>query len=823
MAYSFQPFGLEREVIHSVQPSPNGGSSALPASAPTKVRFDAFELDAASVELRKSGILVKLQPQPCRVLSLLIEHAGQLVTREEIRRCLWKDSTFVDYEHGINFSINQIRVALADNAEEPRYVETLPRRGYRFIGKIVGEALASAPVPGPANPQAHATGVIIAPNTASSESEFPPLAAQSYRRFGRWAMSAITIVILLAALPTYRYFRGTPTLTEKDTIIIADFANSTGDPVFDDALKQALSIQLAQSPFLDILSDRKVSETLRMMGRSPDERLTNRIAQEICERTGSKAMLSGAISSVGSRYLLGVKAINCATGDSFIQRQVQAASKDEVVNALGELSTGVRRDLGESLSNLAKFDTPLAQATTPSLDALKALSLGRKALVGGDSAASVPPFQYAVSLDPNLAIAYAGLSESYSNLGENSLAAENARKAYELRDRVTELERFIIESNYYSIATGDLEKARQTFELMSQTYPRNSPSHFNLGNLYTNLGQYEKGLSEALESFRLSRGDSMDYAYLAFAFVTVGRLKEARATVAEALAKSLDSPSLRTTMYMISFLQNDSTGMAEQLAWAAGKPGVEDVLLEMESSTAAYFGQINRARELSSQAIASAERAKEKETAAGYEADEAIREALFGDADQARRRAAAALSYSKDRDVLFGAAFALASAGRPAQAQRLAEDLAKQFPEDTIVQLNYLPTIRARVALAGNDALTAIKVLQAAAPYELGAQGTGGFAISLYPVYVRGQAYLAARRGHEAAVEFQKIVDHPEIPSNEAIIPAAQVGLARAYALQGDGPQARAAYQNFFARWKNADPDTPILQQARSQYDFQLK
>jgi DNA-binding winged helix-turn-helix (wHTH) protein/tetratricopeptide (TPR) repeat protein len=796
---------------------------------PTKVRFDAFELDASSGELRKSGILLKLQPQPSRVLLLLIEHAGQLVTREEIQRYLWTDSTFVDFDHGINFCINQIRVALADNAEEPRYVETLPRRGYRFIATVVRgdgasvQEMAVTPAPKLGISEASADDLRSASGSSiSSQYRVRLQAALFGGRIARWAIATIAFVLVMAALG-YRYFRRTPPLTMKDTVVLADFSNSTGDPIFDDALRQALSIQLAQSPFLDILSDRKVGETLRLMGRSPGGRVTSDVAQEICERTGSKAVLDGSISRLGSQYLLSVNAINCSTGDSLARGQAQAEKKEEILSALGGLSTNLRLKLGESFSMVEKFDTPLVQATTPSLDALKALTLGRKALVGGDFTASLSAFQRAIALDPNFALAYAALSESYANLGEEGLASENAKKAYELRDRVTEMERFILESNYYSIVTGDLGKARQTYELMSRTYPRNSYSHFNLGNLYTNLGEYEKGLAEAQKSFSMSRAESIDYAYLAFAYITVGRLKEARATVEEALAKNLDSPSLRMTIYPLAFLQDDRAGMAEQVAWSTGKPGVEDALLAMEASTAAYSGQNNKARELSRQAVASAERAEEKETAAGYEADAALREALFGNIDQARQRVRAALNLSTNRDVQFVVALTLALTGRAAQAQKLTDELARRFPEDTIVRFNYLPTVRSQVALNAKDTSKAIEALQAAVPYELGGQGDGALSISMYPVYVRGQAYLAAHRGNDAAVEFQKILDHRGIVLNEVIGPLAHLGRARAYALQGDMPKALAAYHDFFALWKDADPDLPIFKKAKSEYDTKSK
>jgi eukaryotic-like serine/threonine-protein kinase len=770
---------------------------ASPAPTLTRIRFDAFELDAASGELRKSGILLKLQPQPFRVLLLLIERAGQVVTREEIQRCLWTDSTFVDFEHGINFSINQIRGALADSAENPRYVETIPRRGYRFIGAVE-------------QPPAGSITVLKRPPEPKREKAAPR----------RWLTitSLLTVVVAAFVVGTYVHFRRVPALTEKDTIVLADFTNSTGDTVFDGTLRQGLSVQLEQSPFLRLISDERIHQTLRFMGQSPDAKLTLPLAREVCQRTSSAAVLEGSIASLGTEYVLGLKAENCRSGDLLAEEQVTASGKEQVLKALGEAAVELRRKLGESLSTVEKFDTPLAQATTPSLEALKAFSLGAKALDGGDYTASITAFQRAIALDPKFALAYSGLSANYGNLGEGSLALENAKKAYELRERVTEREKFAIECAYYVAVTGDLEKARQTYEIWAQAYPRDAGSHFNLANLYDNLGQYEKGLAEARESFRLSSEESLDYAYLAFSYSMLNRLEEARATAEEALAKSLDSPSLRTTMYPLAFLQNDRAGMAEQVAWAAGKPGVEDVLVVMEADTAAYFGQLGKAREFSRRSVDSAERAKKREAAASYEADAALREALFGNAGLARQRAAAALDLSRGRDVQFGVSLALAFAGRAAQAQQLAEGLVKQFPESTIVRFYYVPTVRAQVALDSNGTSKALEALQTTAPYELGAQGNGGFGISLYPVYVGGQAYLAARRGKEAAVEFQKILDHRGVVCNEAIGALAHLQIGRAYVLQGETAKARAAYQDFLTLWKDADPDIPILKEAKAEY-----
>jgi len=638
------------------------------------------------------------------------------------------------------------------------------------------------------------------------------------RHVRRWlVLGVVAVVGLLVA--TYLSTRSRAfNVTEEDTVVVADFANSTGDSVFDGALRQGLSVQLQQSPFLRIVSDQRIRETLRLMGKPQDAHLGPEIAKDLCVRVGSKAYIAGSITSFGNNYVIGLQAVNCLTGDLLAQEQVQEPGKQKVLDGLSRAAGKLRETLGESISSVQKFDTPLAQATTPSLEALKSFSLGVKALNRGDYTASVTALQRAIVLDPNFALAYSGLSANYTNLGESPLAIENAKKAYELRERVTELEKFAIESNYQTIVTGDLEKARQTEELWALTYPRNADPHFSLGNIYNNLGKHEKALVEARESLRLGSHESLDYAYLAFAYSLAGHLKEARATAEEALAKNLESPVLRMTIYPLAFLQDDTVGMAEQVAWAAGKSGVEDVLMVMEADTAGYTGQLRKAREFSRRAVESAERAEKKEAAASYEADGALREALFGNPDQARRRAVAALYLSRGRDVQFGAALALAFAGDAARAEELADELAKRFPGDTIVSFNYLPTIRSQVALDRNDAATAIEALRATAPYELGAQGNGGFDISLYPVYVHGRAHLAARRGHEAAVEFQKILDYRGVVGNEPIGALVHLDLARALILQGDTIKGTAAYQDFLSLWKDADRDVPILKQARAEY-----
>jgi Flp pilus assembly protein TadD/predicted Ser/Thr protein kinase len=638
----------------------------------------------------------------------------------------------------------------------------------------------------------------------------------------KWPALALTAAVVLALVVAGWFYKTRPAqaLGESDTIVVADFNNKTGDAVFDDTLRQGLSAQLQQSPFLNFVSEQRIQQTLALMGKPADSKLTPEIARDLCRRTGSKAYLSGTISNLGSQYVIGVNAVNCQTGDSLAQQQITADSKEHVLKALDEATTKLRERLGESLKTIKKLDTPIEEATTPSLEALQAYSLGRNIMMGkGDYEAAVPLFERATRIDAKFAMAYGLLGTCYANLGEKNLAAENTERSYELRAHVSEWEKFYIESHYYHFVTGELEKAREVYELWGQTYSRERVPHTNLGVVYQSLGLYDKSLAEFREAFRLAPTDGVNFSNLADVEMQLNRFDEARTTAEEALAKNLDTPVLHFIFYQLGLLRHDDAAMAQQVAWATGKPGKENIMLYLEAEVAARAGTFSKARATYALAVASAERAEEKEAAARTEAAAALSEASCGLAAEARQRAAATLELSNGRDAQYAAALALAIAGDSSKAQSLGEDLASRFPRDTIVQLNYLPTLRAQIFLNGaDDGMKAVEVLQVASAYELGVPENSTFSTNLYPVYVRGQAFLAARQGGPAAAEFQKIIDHPGVVVSESIGALAYVGLARAYRLSGDPAKAKAAFEDFFKLWKDADADVPVLKMAKAEY-----
>jgi eukaryotic-like serine/threonine-protein kinase len=646
-------------------------------------------------------------------------------------------------------------------------------------------------------------------------------AAQIKTRRLRWGvLTGAAVVVVAAAVGSWLYFaRRAHALTEKDTIVLADFANTTGDSVFDDTLKQALAVDLGQSPFLNILSEEKIRETLREMTRSPSERLTQDLAREVCQRAGSKAYLAGSIAALGSQYVIGMEAVNCASGDALAREQVTAAGKEQVLPALGQATANLRNEVGESLSSVQKFDVPLAQATTNSLEALKAYTLGFKTLREKGDAEAIPFFKRAIELDPNFALAYGRLGVNYTNLNQPHLAADYMKKAFDLRDRVTEREKLHVTALYSTFATGELEKANQTYELWIQVYPRDITAYINLGSSYMVLGQYEKAATETREAIRVEPNFVVGYSNLGQIYLALNRFDEARATTEEALGRKVENIYLHLNLYALAFFRGNVAAMKQQADWAIGKPGAEDWMLSLESDTEAWSGKLGKARELSRQAVESARRSDEKEPAGLWQANAAIREALFGNVEAARQNAASAVALAPgSHDAEAQAALAYALTGDATHAQSLGDDLALRFPQGTVVQSVWLPTIRSQIESGRKNPARSIELLQAAAPYELGMLSGSATNSCLYPVYIRAEAYLSAQQGQLALAEFQKILDHRGLLWNCATGALAHLGLARAYVLQGDTAKARTAYQDFLTLWKDADPDIPILIAAKSEY-----
>jgi len=626
-------------------------------------------------------------------------------------------------------------------------------------------------------------------------------------------MAFCVIAVLIAGIVSYIY--RAPKLTEKDSIVLADFTNSTGDAVFDDALKQALAVELGQSPFLNILSETKASETLKMMGRPMNARVTPDIARELCLRTGSKAVLAGAISSLGSHYLVDLDAVACSNGDTLAKEQFEATSKEDVLKALSRAAANLRTKLGESLPSVQKFDVPI-EATTNSLEALKNYSMGAKVGSEKGNAPSIPFLTRAIELDPNFAVAYAGLAARYSNLNEPSLALAYATKAYELRDRVTEREKLRISFIYFRV-TGEVEKQTPVFNLWMADYPRDPAPNVSLGVNFAFMGQYDKALAESQEALKLGPENVSVYENLTDIYLAMDRLDAAKAILNRAHTNNLDSADLHWDAYYLAFLQGDFAQMEQQVAWGAGKPGTEDILLSAQSDTEAYYGRLSNARNLSRRAVDSAVRADAKEAAALWQVNAALREAEFGETAESSNQVREALALSPGRNVKIFAALALARAGETAQARAIANELEKDYSSNTVLKLYRLPSINAAIALRKGNSAQALEQLEIVKPYELG-QPTPTPLGTLYPPFLRGQAYLLMQDGTAAAAEFQKVLDHRGIALNFPLGALAHLGLGRAYSVAGDAGKARTAYQDFFALWKDADTGIPILQQAKSEY-----
>jgi eukaryotic-like serine/threonine-protein kinase len=633
-----------------------------------------------------------------------------------------------------------------------------------------------------------------------------------------WMVAALVLLVGAGVAVYYYTQRPKPKLTEKDTIVVGDFANSTGDPVFDDALKQALSVSLRQSPFLNVLSDERVAATLKLMTRPVNTPLTPEVARELCQRSDSKAYIAGSIASLGSQFVVGLKAVNCLNGDTLAQEQATAAGKEKVLDVLGEAAGKLRAQLGESLASVQKFDAPLAQETTPSLEALKAASIARKVSQEKGSAAALPFFLHAIELDPNFATALEGVGIMYGNVGQPTRGNEYLSKAFTLRDRASEREKLHITSMYYMADTGELDKAVETFREWEENYPRDDVAFNNLGTVYAAEGKLEQGTEQTREGMRLNPENVIAAENVIAFLVALNRFDEARQIYQQTLDHKLDDDTLHNVMYGVEFLAKNPKGMADEAAWFESRPELQHEILALEADTEAYAGHMIKSREITHRAVEAALRADNKESAGIWHELAGWREAIVGNSEEARRDAAAGLALAPEsRDVQQLAAMVLASAGDAAKARSVAEELNKKYPLHSLVQSYWLPTIQAQLALNSKDAAGAIAQLRNTASTEYGLTVSNANTSCLYSIYLRGEAYLAS--GQEGATgEFQKILDHSGLVSNCITGALAHLELGRAYAQAGDKAKAQAAYQDFLTLWKEADSDIPVLKQAKAEF-----
>ncbi|MGA7842744.1 MAG: protein kinase [Candidatus Acidiferrales bacterium] len=692
--------------------------------------------------------------------------------------------------------------------------QAAPTSGHAIAAMTPSGGTSAAPIT-TAQPAA-GTATSTAAAAAASSGGFAAAAAPTSNVAPRSRLpliaAAAAIVIILAAGGYYFTHRG-PKLSGQDSIVLADFTNTTGDAVFDGALRQGLAAQLAQSPFLHILSDRQMQQTMQYMGQPATARVTNELARQICQRTQSAAVLEGSIAQIGNTYNLILNALNCASGETLATAAAEAPDKDHVLGALGKAAEELRGKLGESLASIQKFNTPIEEATTSSLEALKAYSLGTQARATQGEEPAVPFFKQAVALDPNFAIAIATLGQVEANLGDREVGAEYTKKAYALRDRASEAEKFYIDSHYYDNVTGDTEQSIQVYQLWTQTYPRDSIPFNNLGVGYAQLGQWEKSLPAARQAHQINPDESIAFVALAGSYIGLGRFDEAKATIDQGLSQKLDVPNFHRLLYALAFVQNNPAAMERELSILASKgPEATAISYLLAAQTEAYGGRMEKARGLFERARAAFEANHGNEAAAQALAMLAMSEAAVGDAAGARRDAETALAINSSVHVKMNAADAFARAGDAGRAEALVAEIAKERPSDTLANGYELPTIRATLAINSNNPAKAIELLQTAIPYDLSSTH------AMRSTYTRGNAYLALHKGSEAAAEFQKIVDHPGVVLNGMTGALAKLGLARAYAVEGDAAKARVAYQDFFALWKDADPNIPILVSAKSEY-----
>ncbi len=780
--------------------------------------FGPFQMDPDKQILLRGNDPIPVTPKAFETLLVLVRRSREVVSKEELLKEVWPNS-FVE-ESNLSQNIFLLRKALGDTAENRKYIVTLPGRGYRFAATVrtvteQGEALVA---------QARTrTEIVIEENEAETDhsSKALPIRAKSIAS-RRFLLSTAVVAVLLGLGALLLLHKRRPAnLGVKDPILVADFVNTTMDPVFDDTLRQGMEVQLEQSPSLSLVSEDSIRQALGMMGKPTDTRLTGATARDVCERTGSSAVLEGSIKPLGSEYVLDLRSVNCRNGENIDDEQVQVARKEDALGAVTTMARGFRARAGESAAALARHDTPLAEATTPSLEALKAYSLGWKvaALQGPEPA--IPLLKRAVEIDPSFAMAYAALGLMYGSSGSSELATENVTRAYELRGRASEKERFFITGYYFGRATGNQEKAQQVCDEWTRTYPREFLPHaFRAGFVDLVLASYPDAVEEAQKVIELNPDASLGYYLLGYDLMYLNDFQGAENAVRRAAERNLDQVRMATLRFDLAYIKGDAAGMRSEAESARAHPDTNDWMLDRQAFAEASEGRLKKAITLSRQAVALALQGGKREPAAVFETRAALWDAFFGNPIEAKRTAVAALALASNREVDYGAAVALALSGESTQAEKLANDMEKRYPEDTSVRFSYLPVIRAAVAAQRGEPLKAIDALQASAPYEMGSPRSSqtGFFGSLYPALFRGEALVAAHKGAEAANEFQMILSHRGITIGDPVLVLAHIGLARSFALSGESAKARAQYEEFFALWKNADPGCPILKQAEAEY-----
>ena len=762
--------------------------------------FGPFRVDPERELLLRGEETVSLTPKNFQILLVLIRHSKELVTKDEMMKMVWPD-TFVE-EANLSRNIFMLRKALGESPQDHQYIVTVPGRGYRFAESVQ------------LVPQQELS--IVSARHATVEVEV------SETRNWRWPAIAAIAALVIGAAGFWIYFRRAPVLTEKDAIVLADFSNSTGDSVFDGTLRQGTEVQLEQSPYLTLVSDQRIRQALSMMDQPANARLTPEIAREICERIGSTAVADGSIQILGTHYVLGLRARSCKTGNMLAEEQAEAARKEDVLSALGLIASRLRKHLGESIKTVEQHDIPLEEATTPSLEALKAYSAARLVNYTNASLTSaVPLLQHATEIDPNFAMAYAFLGRIYGDSGEAELSAENARKAYELRDHSNGRERFFIEVTYDRQVTGNLERAQQTLLAWAREYPRDRDAHGLLSGFATQgTGNYQKAIEEGEKAIDLEPEWPVAYANVAFANLYLNRLDEVGKVLQRASDRKLVYPDFPLFRLYIAFLKNDRAALGREMATGEQQFANQDEIFHAEALISARSGKLKAANEISRHAVELAQQGGQNERAAVLASGAAVWNGLLGNPDTAGAAAGKALQVSKGRDAEYGSAIAFALANKTAQAQSLLDDIRARFPEDTTVLNSYLPTLRGLLALNRAQPAQAIQALEPAIAYEGAVPGIDYYFFfgGLYSAYFRGEAYLAEHRGPEAAAEFQKILDHPGIVAADPIGALAYLQLGRAYAMAGDKQKAKAAYAQFLLIWKDADADVPVLKQAKAEY-----